>query len=66
LLGCFWSPVYSRAENDRVNLDWYYPRYAHRHRAEEVWRWLAQLGLAVERFRATDNGIAVIASKPAA
>lgn len=65
LIACFWSRGYTLAENLRVNLDWYYPRFCHRHSSEAVWVELRDLGMKVERFRVTDSGIAVIARKQA-
>ena len=55
----YWNETRSFEENVHVNFDWYRPRYAHRHTAEEVREWCADAGLAIEWFREEESGFTV-------
>ncbi|MEW6235448.1 MAG: methyltransferase domain-containing protein [Candidatus Omnitrophota bacterium] len=55
----FWNENLSFDENHHVNFDWYHPRYAHRHTEEEIRRWCAEAGLAIQHFRAEESGFTV-------
>ena len=57
----YWNDALSLDENNHVNFDWYYPKYAWRHTPEEVRGWLDTLGLTVSRFYVDEAGISVIA-----
>jgi hypothetical protein len=59
----FWNEGLSFAENNLVNVDWYHPRYAHRHSPEEVRGWCKRLGLSTLWFHPEPSGITVIAGK---
>jgi SAM-dependent methyltransferase len=50
-------------EMNHINFDWYAPRNAHRHTAQEVRNWCAQLGLQIEHECIEEAGITVIARK---
>jgi len=57
----YWNDALNFDENNHVNFDWYYPKYAWRHEPETVRGWLAQLGLRASRFYVGDSGISVVA-----
>ncbi len=59
----YWNEALSFEENVHVNFDWYRPRYAHRQSAEEVRRWCAEAGLAIDRFHRQKSGFTVRAVK---
>jgi arsenite methyltransferase len=56
---CFWNPAFTFEENNHVNFDWYHPRYAHRHTADELRRWCTETNLAVTRLDEQDSGFTV-------
>jgi SAM-dependent methyltransferase len=60
---CFWNDALSFDENVHVNFDWYHPKYAHRHTADEVRTWLDDLGFSPEFFHVGASGITVIARR---
>jgi arsenite methyltransferase len=59
----FWKPMYSFEENHHINFDWYHPRYAHRHTAEEIRSWLRDCSLDVIHFDEQESGYTVRALK---
>ena len=59
----YWNDALSEDENNHINFDWYYPKYAHRHTTDEVEKWLAMLHLNAEIINVTESGISVIADK---
>lgn len=59
----YWNDSFSFDENNHINYDWYYPKYAWRHTPEEVRGWLGELRLEENIFNVTDSGICVIAKK---
>ncbi|KAF0119217.1 MAG: hypothetical protein FD149_165 [Rhodospirillaceae bacterium] len=59
----FYRPDYTFDEIQHINYDWYAPRNAWRQSPEEVRRWCAECGLAIERERLEEAGITVIAVK---
>lgn len=59
----YWREEWSFDENNHVNYDWYYPRYAWRHTPEEVRGWLEEFGLVEEHFQVGDSGLSVIARR---
>ena len=61
----FYRPDYTFDEMHHINFDWYAPKNAHRQSPEEVRRWCAEAGLAIEREVVEEAGISVIASKSA-
>lgn len=64
MLKCYWNPSLSVGDSVITNLDWYRPRYAHRHTADEVRRWFADAGLDIATFHECDAGISVRGRKP--
>jgi hypothetical protein len=50
-------------EMNHLNFDWYAPKNAHRQSAEDVRRWCAGLGLAIEHEEVEEAGITMIARK---
>ncbi|MEZ0228237.1 MAG: class I SAM-dependent methyltransferase, partial [Planctomycetota bacterium] len=58
-LKLFWNERLSLDENVHVNFDWFHPRYAHRQTEEEVRRWCAEAGLAIEHFHEQESGFTV-------
>jgi arsenite methyltransferase len=48
---------------NHLNFDWYAPKNAHRQSPEQVRRWCAELGLAVEHEHVEEAGITIIAKK---
>jgi len=63
VLKAFYRPEMSLDELNHLNFDWYAPKNAHRHSAEEVRAWCGELGLAIEHERIEAPGITVIARK---
>jgi arsenite methyltransferase len=59
----FWNDALSFEENNLVNFDWYHPRYAHRHTAEEIHGWCSDAGLAIKHFDEQESGFTVRAIK---
>ena len=59
----YWNEKLTFEGNNAVNLDWFYPSYAHRHTPEEVHSWLDDLNLVPLRFYVNRSGISVIAEK---
>jgi SAM-dependent methyltransferase len=59
----YWREEWSFDENNHVNYDWYYPRYAWRHTPEEVRGWLEELHLEEEHFHIGDAGLSIIARR---
>lgn len=62
----YYDPALTFDEMNHINFDWYAPRFAHRHRVEEVRRWCADAGLRVERERVELSGITLVARRPRA
>jgi SAM-dependent methyltransferase len=58
-LKCYWNPALRHDDNVITNFDWYRPRYAHRHTADEVRRWFAAAGLEIVTFDESTSGISV-------
>lgn len=61
----YWNPAISFEENVHVNFDWYRPRYAYRHTAEELRHWLAEAGLHITWFHEQESGFSIRACKKA-
>jgi SAM-dependent methyltransferase/uncharacterized protein YbaR (Trm112 family) len=59
LLKCYWNPALSYGDSVITNFDWYRPRYAYRHTADEVRRWFADAGFELVTFDECDSGISV-------
>ncbi|MCE5280385.1 MAG: methyltransferase domain-containing protein [Planctomycetaceae bacterium] len=59
----YWNELLDFDGNNHVNYDWYYPKYAWRHTAQEVQNWLDELRLETLHLQAGDSGISVIARK---
>ena len=59
MLKCYWNPSLSVGDSVITNFDWYRPRYAHRHTADEVRKWFADAGLEIAVFHECDAGISV-------
>lgn len=62
-LKAFYRPEMSLEETNHLNFDWYAPKNAHRHSAEEVRAWCDELGLAIDHAKVEEAGITVIARK---
>jgi ubiquinone/menaquinone biosynthesis C-methylase UbiE len=62
----FWNGDLTYEENVHVNFDWYRPKYAHRHTAEEVREWCHESALAITRFFEDESGHTVVARKESA
>ena len=63
VLKCYWNDALDLETNIMTNFDWYHPRYAHRHTAEEVRRWCAEEKLEIVNFDVVESGISVRARK---
>jgi arsenite methyltransferase len=63
VLKAFHRSAMTLDEMNHINFDWYAPKNAHRHTAEEVRTWCASLNLAIEHERVEEAGITVIARK---
>jgi SAM-dependent methyltransferase len=59
LLKCYWNPSLSYGDSVITNFDWYRPRYAHRHTAEQVRSWFTAAGFEILTFHECDAGISV-------
>lgn len=59
----FWNRDWPFEANNHVNYDWYAPRYAHRQTEEDVRRWCAEGGLAINHFDVQEAGFTVRATK---
>jgi arsenite methyltransferase len=57
----FAHPDLTLDELNHINYDWYAPRNAHRQTPEQVRSWCDDLGLEVERERAEEAGITIVA-----
>lgn len=60
---CFWDDDFDFETNDMINFDWYHPRYAHRHTAEEVRQWFKDMNLEILHFDVGESGISVRGKK---
>lgn len=60
VLKCFWNDDYDVELNSAINFDWYHPRWAQRHRPDEVAAWFAAAGIALDRLLEVESGIAVV------
>lgn len=60
---CFWNDSMSFQENVLINFDWYLPKFAWRHREEEVRGWLKDEGLKLVHEFIEDAGITTRAVK---
>jgi arsenite methyltransferase len=63
VLKAFYRPDLSFEEMHHINFDWYAPENAHRQSPDEVRRWCAEAGLAIERERLEESGITIVARK---
>jgi SAM-dependent methyltransferase len=59
MLKCYWNGDLEYGDSVITNFDWYRPRYAHRHTADEVRKWFADARLEVITFDECDAGISV-------
>ena len=59
----FYRADFTLEEMHHINFDWYAPRNAHRQTPEEMRRWCAEAGLAVEHEHADEAGITMLARK---
>jgi SAM-dependent methyltransferase len=64
MLKCFWNPALRQIDNVATNFDWYRPRNARRHTADEVRGWFADAGLEIVTFDEGDAGISVRGRRP--
>ncbi len=60
----FYRPDWTFDEMHHVNFDWYRPSNARRHTEEEVRTFVAEAGLAIDRFHAEPSGYTVVARAP--
>lgn len=63
VLKAFYRPEFSLDEMNHINFDWYRPLNCHRHSEEEIQSWCTETGLRIERMKAEDAGITVVAQK---
>ncbi len=63
VLKAFYRPDLTFDEMHHINFDWYAPENAHRQSPDEVRRWCAESGLAIERERIEESGITIVARK---
>ncbi|HUK60481.1 MAG TPA: class I SAM-dependent methyltransferase [Stellaceae bacterium] len=63
VLKAFYRADLTFDEMHHINFDWYAPENAHRQSPEEVRRWCADAGLAIERERIEESGITIVAQK---
>ncbi len=61
----YYRPGMVLDEMNHINFDWYAPKNAHRQSIEEVRTWCAEASLSIERERAEEAGITIIARKSA-
>jgi SAM-dependent methyltransferase len=59
----YYRPEYSFDEMNHVNFDWFRPLNCHRHTPEELECWVRDAGMRMERLKAEEAGITVIAVK---
>ena len=59
MLKCYWNPTLNYGDSVITNFDWYRPRYAHRHTADEVRSWFADADLEIVTFDECEAGISV-------
>ena len=57
MLKCYWNPELSHGDSVITNFDWYRPRYAHRHTADQVKQWFVDAGLEIVTFDECEAGI---------
>jgi arsenite methyltransferase len=62
----FYRPDWTFDEMNHVNFDWYRPTNARRHTEEEVRGFVADAGLAIERFHVEPSGYSVVATSASA
>ena len=59
----YYRPEFSEDEMNHINFDWYRPLNCHRHTPEELRQYIADAGMAIERMKAEEAGITVVAIK---
>jgi len=59
MMKCFWNEEHGMQASIMTNFDWYHPKDAHRHRPEELERWMSQCGLRKVHFDIGDAGVSV-------
>ncbi|MBI2190649.1 MAG: class I SAM-dependent methyltransferase [Planctomycetes bacterium] len=59
----YYDPSFSLEEMNHVNFDWFRPLNCHRHTVQEIESYCSAAGLVVERLRAENSGITVVARK---
>ncbi len=59
----YYRPEYTLDEMNHVNFDWFRPLNCHRHTPEEIKKWCAEAGLAIESLNIQEAGITVVAVK---
>ena len=59
----YWNEAMTFEENLHINFDWYRPKYAHRHTAEEIRQWCGEAELTIEWFSEEDSGLSARAVK---
>lgn len=63
MLKCYWNTSLRYKDSVMTNFDWYRPRYAHRHTAEEVKKWFSDAGIKIVTFVENESGISVRGQK---
>ena len=60
---CFWNDDFGMERSIMTNYDWYHPKDAHRHNADEVRTWINEAGLQVIHFHDGHSGISIVVKK---
>ena len=62
-LKCFWAEDDNFERSIGVNFDWYYPKFAYRHTADEVRKWYRDTKIKITSFKEIESGISVTGLK---
>jgi ubiquinone/menaquinone biosynthesis C-methylase UbiE/uncharacterized protein YbaR (Trm112 family) len=62
-LKCFWAEDNDYKRSVGVNFDWYSPKYAYRHTAQEVKNWYKDSKIKITHFNEIESGISVTGTK---
>lgn len=62
-LKCWWSNDVPFEQSIATNFDWYFPKYAYRHDADEVKKWFSETNLKITHFDEIESGFSVNGKK---
>ena len=60
---CFWNDEWGFDYSNKVNFDWYHPKFAWRHSKNEIKEWCKDLKLKIKFLKESDAGYTCLARK---